>query len=430
VGDCLAEIETDKSTMGFDMIDDGFIAKLLYPEGDADIPTGTVMAILVEEKADIEKFANFVPTTQAQQKQEVTPVEEVVKAPEPEPEPVQQKAPEENKATTTGGANRKLSGEKLPNLSLGQGAARVLMSPLAKRLALENNIEIASLDGIGTGPNGRVIAENVEAFLSNISAEKLSNVKKQDSEIQNIEPVKQTATISQASPSDVFEDFPLGGMRKITASRLLESKQTIPHYYLNMDCQMDNLISFRKTMNETSPIKLSVSDLIIKAVAMACTDVPEGNSQFMGNTIRQYNQVNVGFALATPGGLLVPVINDAGNSRLSQIAAHSKDLINRGREGKLKPNEYTGGTVTISNLGMMGISNFCAIINPPQSLILAIGKTDRVPKECQENENGIKWVSQMTVTASFDHRVVDGAVGALWLNSFKGYIENPMTMLL
>lgn len=195
MGDCLAEIETDKSTMGFDMIDDGFIAKLLYPEGDADIPTGTVMAILVEEKADIEKFANFVPTTQAQQKQEVTPVEEVVKA--PEPEPVQQKAPEENKATTTGGANRKLSGEKLPNLSLGQGAARVLMSPLAKRLALENNIEIASLDGIGTGPNGRVIAENVEAFLSNISAEKLSNVKKQDSEIQNIEPVKQTATISQ-----------------------------------------------------------------------------------------------------------------------------------------------------------------------------------------------------------------------------------------
>jgi len=219
-------------------------------------------------------------------------------------------------------------------------------------------------------------------------------------------------------------------MRKVIASRLLESKQTIPHYYLNISCEMDKLIALRKTLNETSPVKLSVSDLIIKAIALACNDVPEANSHWMGSTIRKYNNVDVCFALSTDSGLLTPVVKDAGNLRLSQIAAKSKDLIVRGREGKLKPEEYSGGTFTVSNLGMMGIDNFSAIINPPQSCILAIGKTDKVAKFDENEASNVKWVNSMTVTLSCDHRVVDGAVGANWLNAFKGYIESPMQMLL
>lgn len=175
---------------------------------------------------------------------------------------------------------------------------------------------------------------------------------------------------------------------------------------------------------------MSVSDYIIKAVALACNDVPEANSHWMGSSIRQYKQVNVCFALSTDAGLLTPAVNDAGNLRLSQIASTTKDLINRGREGKLKPSEYSGGTITISNLGMMGVTNFSAIINPPQSTILAIGSTEKKAVFDSNSENTVKWVSSMTVTASYDHRVVDGAVGAQWLNAFKGYIENPMTMLV
>jgi len=193
---------------------------------------------------------------------------------------------------------------------------------------------------------------------------------------------------------------------------------------------MDKLISLRKTLNETSPVKISVSDLIIKAIALASIDVPEANSHWMGTTIRKYNNVNVCFALSTDNGLLTPVVNDAGNLRLSQIATKTQDLITRGRDGKLKPDEYSGGTITVSNLGMMGIDNFSAIINPPQSCILAIGKTEKVPKYDENDANNLKWVSSMTVTLSCDHRVVDGAVGANWLNSFKGYIENPMHMLV
>lgn len=439
VGDVLAEIETDKSTVGFEMIDDGYVAKLLYPEGDEDIPVGQTLAIIVEEKADIEKFANY--TAQATQPAQSAPKqEEPVSQPEPTPQPVVAKEPEpvqeENKATTTGGVSlsRDLTGDKLPNTTLGQGNDRVLMSPLAKRLALQNNIDFGVLKGLGTGLNGRVIAENIEAYLA-------SNQPTQ-TQAQTSAPVQQAQTQATQQPElsqtgspiqinavgDLYEDLKLTTMRKVIASRLLESKQTIPHYYLNMDCEMDALMSFRKTLNETSPVKLSVSDLIIKAIALASMDVPEANSHWMGSTIRQYHQVNVNFALSTPAGLLTPVVNDAANLRLSQIATTTKDLINRGREGKLKPEEYSGGTITVSNLGMMGVSNFSAIINPPQSCILAVGKTDRVPRPCEEN--GVRWVNQMVVTLSCDHRVVDGAVGAQWLQAFKGYIENPMTMLL
>lgn len=235
-------------------------------------------------------------------------------------------------------------------------------------------------------------------------------------------------TTSQPLSTDVFEDLPISGVRKIIANRLLESKQTIPHYYTNVDCEMDNLIAFRKKLNESSPVKLSVSDMIIKAVALASVDVPEANSHWMGSSIRQYKNVNVMFALSTDGGLITPVVNDAANLRLSQIATTTQDLIARGRVNKLTPAEYSNGTITISNLGMMGVSSFSAIINPPQSCILAIGST--VPKPTPAEDGGVKWVNSMTVTTSFDHRVVDGAVGALWLQAFKRYIENPMSMLI
>jgi len=294
------------------MIDDGFVAKLLYPEGDDDVPVGQVLAILVEDKADVEKFANYTGgSAPAEPKQEVpNQAQEENKATTTSHEGEENKATttghegEENKATTTGGSdnvNREFTG-KMPNLTLGQGADRVLMSPLAKRLALQNGLELSSLRGVGTGPNGRVLAENVEAVLS--SGEKPMPA-------QTSAPAQQQAQVQaqvqvsapQAQVGDIFEDIKLTTMRKVIASRLLESKQTIPHYYLNRECEMDNLISFRKTLNEASPVKLSVSDLIIKAIALASMDVPEANSHWMGTSIRQYNQVNVNFALSTDAGL-------------------------------------------------------------------------------------------------------------------------------
>lgn len=428
VGDALADIETDKSTMAYEMIDDGFVAKLLFPSGDGDVPVGHPIAIIVEEKADIEKFANFTGEAPAESTKAPEPVVEVKQAQTQEKEKAVTTPAEKEKSVTTGVTRDLEAGKQVPNVSLGEGSERMLYSPLAKRMALDNGVDLFALRGMGTGERGRILAENVEAFLAS-HAQTQATGNAVTAQKTNKAPVQQTVvTTSQSLSTDLFEDLPISGVRKVIATRLLESKQTIPHYYTNIDVEMDNLIAFRKKLNETSPVKLSVSDLIIKAVALACNDVPEANSHWMGSSIRQYKNVNVMFALSTDGGLITPVVNDAANLRLSQIATISKDLIERGRQNKLKPEEYSNGTITISNLGMMGVSNFSAIINPPQSCILAIGST--VPKPKPTEDGGVQWVNSMTVTTSFDHRVVDGAVGALWLGAFKRYIEHPMSMLI
>jgi len=221
-------------------------------------------------------------------------------------------------------------------------------------------------------------------------------------------------------------------MRRVIAKRLAESKQQVPHYYLTVECNMDRLLKLRQVFNKAGEgkSKLSVNDFIVKASALALADVPEANSAWLGETIRQYKKADISVAVATPTGLITPIIKDAGAKGLTTISAETKTLATKARDGKLKPEEYQGGTFTISNLGMFGINHFTAIINPPQSCILAVGKTEAKLVPAPEDPKGFKTVNVMNVTLSSDHRTVDGAVGARWLQAFKGYIENPLTFML
>jgi pyruvate dehydrogenase E2 component (dihydrolipoamide acetyltransferase) len=241
------------------------------------------------------------------------------------------------------------------------------------------------------------------------------------------------ASASPAAPAAAeFEDVPTSNMRRVIAKRLAESKQQVPHYYLTVECNMDRLLKLRQVFNKASEgkSKLSVNDFIVKASALALADVPEANSAWLGETIRTYKKADISVAVATPTGLITPIIKDAGAKGLAAISAETKSLAAKARDNKLKPDEYQGGSFTISNLGMFGISHFTAIINPPQSCILAIGKTEPKLVPAPEDPKGFKTVNVMNVTLSSDHRTVDGAVGARWLQAFKGYIENPLTFML
>lgn len=292
-----------------------------------------------------------------------------------------------------------------------------MASPLARRLAREAGIPINAI--VGTGFQGRIVAADVEQAKLN--------------------PPAAAGAAAGASASGLpewafpdFTDMPVKMVQKITANRLLESKQTVPHYYLTVDVQMDKLMATRAALNKNSEktgVKLSVTDFIIKASARALMDVPEVNSSWMGDTVRRYHAADISLAVQTDHGLMVPIVKDADTKGLSSISADVKELAGRARDNKLTPADYTGGTFTISNLGMFGVKQFCAIVNPPQACILAVGGSDKrvIPGKVEGTyEEG----SFMCATISCDHRVVDGAVAAQWLASFKKYMEDPMTMLL
>uniref|UniRef100_A0A0V0G973 Acetyltransferase component of pyruvate dehydrogenase complex n=1 Tax=Triatoma dimidiata TaxID=72491 RepID=A0A0V0G973_TRIDM len=383
-GDLLAEIETDKATMGFETPEEGYLAKILVSAGTKDVPIGKLVCIIVEKESDIAAFKDFkdeggvIPTK--------APSPTVTPAPPPTPKPAEPARPSQAVPLTEKG--------------------RIYASPMAKKLAEQKNIRLEMV-GKGTG------------MFESIKSKDLALLK------PSAAPAK-----AVSRPTSAHTDIPVSNIRAIIAKRLLQSKNTIPHYYLTVDCCMDEIMSLRKNLNtalEKEKIKLSVNDFIIKATALACHKVPEANSAWMDTFIRQYNTVDVSVAVSTDRGLITPIVFNADIKGLIEISNDVKVLAKKAREGKLKPQEFQGGTISVSNLGMFGVDHFCAIINPPQACILAIGTTNgrMVPVK------GVGVAKNfMTVTLSADHRIVDGAVGAHWLAAFKKLIEEPYKMLL
>uniref|UniRef100_A0A2K6LJF3 Acetyltransferase component of pyruvate dehydrogenase complex n=1 Tax=Rhinopithecus bieti TaxID=61621 RepID=A0A2K6LJF3_RHIBE len=380
-GDLLAEIETDKATVGFEVQEEGYLAKILVPEGTRDVPLETPLCTIVEKEADISAFADYRPT-------EVTDLKP--QAPPPTPPPV---------ATPLA----PIASAPCPATPAGP-KGRVFVSPLAKKLAVEKGIDLTQVKG--TGPDGRITKKDIDSFVPSKAAPAPAAV------------VPPTGPGMAPVPIGVFTDIPISNIRQVI--------QTIPRYYLSIDVNMGEVLLVQKELNKIleGRSKISVNDFIIKASALACLKVPEANSSWMDTVMRQNHIVDVSVAVSTPTGLITPIVFNAHIKGLETITNDVVSLATKAREGKLQPHEFQGGTFTISNLGMFGIKNFSAIINLPQACILAFGASEDklVPAD---NEKGM-----MSVTLSCDHRVVDGAVGDQWLAEFRKYLEKPITMLL
>ncbi len=383
-GEVLAEIETDKATMEFESFYDGILLHIGVEKGKA-APVNSILAIIGQKGEDISALLQSAPAAEPAQSAEE--VKEVAPAPAPVPAAAPVAKTEQVAAPVP-----------------AQGG-RVFASPLAKKIAEEKGIDIQRVQG--SGESGRIIKRDVDNFV----------------------PYTSTAPTHVAQPSGVesFVDEPISQMRKTIARRLAESKFTAPHFYLTLDIDMDSAIDARKAMNAINDTKVSFNDMVIKAVAMSLRLHPAVNSAWLGDVIRRNQHVHIGVAVAVDEGLLVPVIRFADTKGLKQIGAEVKDFAQRAKDKKLQPADWEGNTFTISNLGMFGIESFTAIVNPPDSCILAVGGIKEVPVV----RNGqLVPGNVMKVTLSCDHRVVDGASGAAFLQTFKGYLENPVTMLL
>ncbi|SIN97017.1 pyruvate dehydrogenase E2 component (dihydrolipoamide acetyltransferase) [Parasphingorhabdus marina DSM 22363] len=408
-GDLLAEIETDKATMEFEAVDEGTIAKIVVAEGTDNVKVGEVIAIIAEDGEDAGEAysADAAPApTPAPAKEGRRQVDEGANAlgednrkAEPAPEPAPAPAP----------------AAKAPQSS----SNRVKASPLARRLAEQKGVDLSAITG--TGPNGRIIKADIDAAEGGTAP------------VKTAAPAATAAPAPAPAPAGEFDiphsDEKLSGMRKTIARRLSQSMQEAPHIYLTVDCQLDALLDLRKQLNESLEargVKLSVNDMLIKALAIALEQVPDCNVSFLGDTMRRYTRQDISVAVSIPGGLITPVITDATNKPLSKIATEMKDLAARAQEGKLQMHEYQGGTASISNMGMMGIKQFTAVINPPQSMILAVGAGEKRPHVV---DGALTTATMMTVTGSFDHRAIDGADGAKLLAAFKTLVEKPMGML-
>ncbi|KAK1575836.1 hypothetical protein Q3G72_008775 [Acer saccharum] len=399
-GEVLCEVETDKATVEMECMEEGYLARILKEDGAKEIKVGEVIAITVEDEGDIGKFKDYSPSAS---EAGAAAAEESSPPPPPKPEvaekPVSSPEP------------------KISKPSPASSGDRIFASPLARKLAEDNNVPLTSIKG--TGPDGHIVKADIEEYLASRGKEA---------------PAKTSKTKDAAPAFLDYVDIPHSQIRKVTASRLLFSKQTIPHYYLSVDSCVDKLMDLRSQLNSIQEAaggkRISVNDLVIKAAALALRKVPQCNSSWTDDYIRQYNNVNINVAVQTDNGLYVPVVRDADKKGLSAIGEEVKKLAQKAKDNSLKPEDYEGGTFTVSNLGgPFGIKQFCAIVNPPQSGILAVGSAEKrvVPGSGSDQ---YKFASFMTVTLSCDHRVIDGAVGAEWLKAFKGYIENPESMLL
>ena len=391
-GDFLAEIETDKATMEVEAIDRGVLAKIVVPDATDGVKVNQLIAIILEEGEDAAALNDLAPALQAAA---AHPLESQVK---PTPAPI----------STQPGATQ-----------LGD---RVSASPLARRMALQAGLDLASLTG--SGPHGRVVKTDVEAALSGGAVEMPVTA------AVAAPPVlaSSMATAGEAA----YTEAPNSMMRKIIAQRLGQAKRDIPHFYLSIDCAVDALMALRKDLNAKAPegegaYNLSLNDFVVRSVALALRKVPAANATWTDEAVRLYSSIDVSVAVATPGGLITPVIRDADNKGLAKISAEMRDLAGRAREGNLMPEEYQGGGFTISNMGMYGVKEFAAIINPPQSCILAVGAAEQRPVV---KGGALAIATIMTCTLSVDHRSVDGARGAHFMAAFKALIEEPLTMLL
>ena len=403
-GDLLAEIETDKATMELEAVDEGIVGKLVEAEGTEGIAVNSPIAVILDEGEDA-SAADAVTAAPAP----AAPAPAAAPAPEPTPAPAApQPAP--------------VAPQPAPSAPPTNGG-RIFASPLARRMAQDAGIDLAAVNG--SGPHGRVVKRDVEAAVSG--------------------GVPATATVAAAAPGvpapvpapapipgQGYSEVPHSGVRKIIAARLSESKSTIPHFYLTVDCEIDRLLDMRKDLNGRSPegdgaYKISVNDFVIRAVALAMRKKPDVNASWSPDAMLLYDNIDVSVAVSTDGGLITPIVRNADQKGLAEISVEMKDLALRARDGKLTPEEYQGGGFTISNLGMYGINEFSAIINPPQAGILAVGAGKQQPVV---KDGALAVATIMSCTLSCDHRVIDGTLGAEFLSVFKALVEDPLTMLL
>ena len=448
-GDVLAEIETDKATMEVESIDEGVVLELLTAEGTDGVPVGQVIMRLGGEGEAAAPAAEAKDPAPAPASAETpSPRQPAAESPSPPsggegsktapPSPIQGEGERRADGAVREGADV-AKPTPVPQAPADHGD-RVNASPLARRLAQAQNIDLAPLKG--SGPNGRIVKADLEgapAVKTQPAAQAAPPPSAPPAE-QKAAPApaaKPEAAPAPAKPNAALpppegvpaEAIKLSNMRKTIARRLTESKQTVPHFYLTVDVRLDALLKLRGELNkslEASGVKLSVNDLVIKAVGLALTQVPDANVQFAGDTLYKFGRADISVAVAIPGGLITPIIRDAANKRLSVIAAEMKDLAARAKDGKLLPDEYNGGTASISNLGMFGIKQFDAVINPPQGLILAVGAGEKRPYVV---DDALAIATVMSATGSFDHRAIDGAVGAQFMSALKALIEAPMGML-
>jgi pyruvate dehydrogenase E2 component (dihydrolipoamide acetyltransferase) len=403
-GDVIAEIETDKATMEVEAVDEGTLGKILIEEGASGVAVNTPIAVLLEEDDDKDALEEFLKNDA-------------------------QRSGQDNKSTKSDKQDEKsndtpeASQSKEPALASqtnnSKDGGRVKASPLARRLADQYGVQLSSVKG--SGPNGRIVKADVEQAKKSGGASAAAS-RSGGGALPQAQGPDARALADMLGME--YEALPNSNMRKTIASRLLESKVTVPHFYLTVECRIDSLMQMRAQINEAADgaYKLSVNDFIIKASAMALQKVPAANASWTESHIIQYKNSDISVAVATESGLITPIIKDAEDQSLRDISTSMKDLAKRAREGKLKPVEYQGGTFSISNLGMYGIKNFSAIINPPQACILAVGAGFETPVV----EKGVvKAANVMSCTLSCDHRVVDGAVGAEFLQAFQDFIENP-----
>ena len=430
-GDVIAEIETDKATMEVEAVDEGTLGKIIVQEGTQGVAVNQVIALLLEEGEDasaLEAAAERSPLPSRK------PIDGGAPAPAPEAAPAP--APKSN-------------GAQAPAAPAHAGN-RIFASPLAKRMAEQSGLDLSQIQG--SGPNGRIVKHDVEAAISGGTAKKgakpaaAEGAKTEAAKPAPSQAAAQAAAQSPAAapsaqkPAGVdakdfstklgikFREIPNSGMRKVIARRLTEAKQTVPHFYLTIDLQIDQLLKTRAELNSRSDeYKLSVNDFVIRATALALKKVPAANAAWTDDAILQYENADISVAVATPTGLITPIIKAAETKGLVEISNAMKDLAKRARDGKLKPEEFQGGTFSISNLGMFGVREFGAIINPPQGCILAVGAGEQRPIV---KDGALAVATVMSCTLSVDHRVVDGAVGAEFLAVFKKLIEDPLSMLL
>jgi pyruvate dehydrogenase E2 component (dihydrolipoamide acetyltransferase) len=402
-GDVIAEIETDKATMEVEAVDEGTVGKIVVPEGTQGVKVNAVIAVLLEDGESAGDIAANAQKPEAASKKAANgaaPQEQASPAPPPTP----------------------------PSAARSADGARVFASPLARRIAKDKGLDLASLKG--SGPHGRIVKSDVENAVAQPKAATAEAPKAPAPAAAAAPAGPGLETIRKIYAEREYKEVTLDGMRKTIAARLSEAKQTIPHFYLRRDIELDALMAFRAQLNAKAAdrgVKLSVNDFIIKACALALIKVPGCNAVWAGDRVLQFKAADVAVAVAIEGGLFTPVIRDAQAKSLSALSAEMKDLAARARDRKLAPHEYQGGAFAISNLGMMGIDNFDAVINPPHASILAVGAGVRKPVV---HGDAVAIATVMSVTLSVDHRVIDGALGAAFLSAVKAYLEDPMSMLI
>ncbi|WP_337270971.1 pyruvate dehydrogenase complex dihydrolipoamide acetyltransferase [Oryzifoliimicrobium ureilyticus] len=428
-GDVIAEIETDKATMEVEAVDEGTVAQILVAAGTEGVKVNAVIAVLAGEGEDVSAASKASQEAAPAASKSSERAEQNIKADDVvtgEAANSQQRVAEEKAASAPAAATKSAS---------TPSGDRVFSSPLARRLAKEAGLDLSSVKG--TGPHGRIVKSDVEAAAA-------GGAKSPAAPAAQAGATAPASSLAKPASDDAvlklfdegsYELVPHDNMRKTIARRLVESKQTIPHFYVSVDCNLDALLALRSQLNDAAPkskdgapaYKLSVNDMVIKAMALALRDVPDANVSWTESAMVRHKHADVGVAVSIPGGLITPIVRKAEQKTLSVISNEMKDLGKRAKERKLKPEEYQGGTTSVSNMGMMGVKQFAAVINPPHATILAVGAGEQRPI-VKNGELAVATV--MTVTLSTDHRCVDGALGAELIAAFKGYIENPMGMLV